>query len=115
MPSKPRWHASSRPAWDKQKEITNKHYEPGKFTTLIAFEWTSIPYGQNLHRNVFFRDDKGPDVVFSTLDSDKAEDLWTYLEVQRKMGFENFAIPHNGRPGAYKRNDGRSGRHARRI
>ncbi len=85
-----------RSAWDRQKEITNKHYEPGKFTTLIAFEWTSIPFGQNLHRNVFFRDDKGPDVVFSTLDSDKAEDLWTYLEVQRKLGFENFAIPHNG-------------------
>ena len=46
-------------AWDNQKEITNKHNEPGVFTTLIAFEWTSIPYGQNLHRNVFFRDDKG--------------------------------------------------------
>ena len=29
--------------WDEQKKITNKHNEPGKFTTLIAFEWTSIP------------------------------------------------------------------------
>ncbi len=85
-----------RSAWERQKEVTNRHYEPGKFTTLIAFEWTSIPYGQNLHRNVFFRDDKGPDVVFSTLDSDKPEDLWTYLEVQRKAGHETFAIPHNG-------------------
>ncbi len=85
-----------RSVWEHQKEITNKHYEPGKFTTLIAFEWTSIPYGQNLHRNVFFRDDKGPDVTFSTLDSDKCEVLWTYLEIQRKMGHECFAIPHNG-------------------
>jgi len=81
--------------WKKQKEITNKHNDPGKFTTLIAFEWTSIPYGQNLHRNVFFRDDEGPIAVYSTLDSDRAEDLWTYLEVQRKMGHEVFAIPHN--------------------
>jgi len=83
-------------AWDRHKEITNKHNDPGKFTTLIAFEWTSIPYGQNLHRNVFFRDDKGPDVTFSAVDSDKEEDLWTYLETQRKMGHEVFAIPHNG-------------------
>jgi hypothetical protein len=87
---------AQRSAWDRQKKITNKHYEPGKFTTLIAFEWTSIPYGQNLHRNVFFRDDKGPDVVFTSVDSDREEDLWTYLEVQRKMGHETFAIPHNG-------------------
>ena len=36
-----------RTAWDNQKKVTNKHYEPGKFTTLIAFEWTSIPFGQS--------------------------------------------------------------------
>ncbi len=85
-----------RSAWDRHKEITNKHNDPGTFTTLIAFEWTSIPFGQNLHRNVFFRDDEGPDVTFSTVDSDNAEDLWTYLEAQRKKGHETFAIPHNG-------------------
>ena len=32
---------------------------------------------------------------FSTIDSDRAEDLWTYLEVQRNDGHETFAIPHN--------------------
>jgi hypothetical protein len=84
-----------RSAWANSKKVTNKHNDPGKFTTLIAFEWTSIPYGQNLHRNVFFRDDEGPGMVFSTLDSDRAEDLWTYLDVQRGVGHEVFAIPHN--------------------
>jgi hypothetical protein len=82
-------------AWQGKKDNANKHNDPGKFTTLIAFEWTSIPYGQNLHRNVFFRDDVGPDMPFSTLESDRAEDLWTYLDVQRQMGHETFAIPHN--------------------
>ena len=81
--------------WDDQKKITNKHNDPGKFTTLIAFEWTSIPNDQNLHHNVFFRDDKGPDTQFSSFDSIKREDLWTYQEVQRAMGHENFSIPHN--------------------
>ena len=83
-------------AWERIKATSNKHYEPGKFTTLVAFEWTSLPQGQNLHRNVFFRDMEGPEVPFSSVDSDKAEDLWTYLEVQRAMGHECFAIPHNG-------------------
>jgi hypothetical protein len=87
--------ALQRSAWEAKKKNANKHNDPGKFTTLIAFEWTSIPYGQNLHRNVFFRDDKGPEMPFSTLDSDRAEDLWTYLEVQRNAGHETFAIPHN--------------------
>jgi len=81
--------------WDEQKKITNKHNDPGKFTTLIAFEWTSIPQYQNLHHNVFFRDDKGSDTQFSSFDSVKREDLWTYQEVQRESGHENFSIPHN--------------------
>jgi hypothetical protein len=83
-------------AWQKHIDITNKHNEPGKFTTLIAFEWTSIPVNQNLHRNVFFRDDTGPVMPFSAFDSDRPEDLWTYIETQRAMGHESFAIPHNG-------------------
>ncbi len=81
--------------WEEHKAVTNKHNEPGKFKTLIAFEWTSQAMYENMHHNVFFRDDKGPDVIFSSLDSIKREDLWTYQEVQRKMGHENFSIPHN--------------------
>jgi hypothetical protein len=81
--------------WAEQKKVTNKHNAPGKFTTLIAFEWTSIPEYQNLHHNVFFRDDVGPDTQFSSFDSVKREDLWTYQEVQRAMGHENLSIPHN--------------------
>jgi hypothetical protein len=81
--------------WQKHIEITNKHNDPGKFTTLIAFEWTSIPVNQNLHRNVFFRGDKGPAAPFSAFDSDRPEDLWTYLQVQRDAGLNTFSISHN--------------------
>ena len=84
-----------RSIWEEQKKITNKHNDPGKFTTLIAFEWTSIPAYQNLHHNVFFRDNAGPDTQFSSFDSIKREDLWTYQEVQRAQGHDNFSIPHN--------------------
>jgi hypothetical protein len=81
--------------WKSYVEVANKYNDPGKFTTLIAFEWTSIPNGRNMHRNVFFRGDKGPRAPFSAFDSIYPEDLWTYLEAQRNAGLDTFAIPHN--------------------
>ena len=80
--------------WQKYVETANRFNQPGKFTTLIAYEWTSIPNGQNMHRNVFFRD-KAPVAPFSSFDSQLPQDLWTYLEIQRMAGIETFAIPHN--------------------
>jgi hypothetical protein len=82
--------------WKKHVAIANQYNQPGKFTTLLAFEWTSIPNSQNMHRNVFFRDDVGPEAPYSAFDSIYPEDLWTYLEAQRDAGHDTFAIPHNG-------------------
>jgi hypothetical protein len=82
--------------WKRYVKTANKYNDPGKFTTLIAFEWTSIPNGRNMHRNVFFRNDTGPQAPYSSFDSYYPEDLWTYLETQRNVGNETFAIPHNG-------------------
>jgi hypothetical protein len=82
--------------WERYVKVANKYNDPGKFTTLIAFEWTSIPNGRNMHRNVFFRNDTGPKAPYSAFDSILPEDLWTYLEVQRNIGLDCFAIPHNG-------------------
>jgi hypothetical protein len=81
--------------WKRYVDTANKYNKPGEFTTLIAWEWTSIPNGRNMHRNVFFRDD-GPQIPFSAFDSIYPQDLWTFQEVQRNMGHDNFAIPHNG-------------------
>jgi len=80
--------------WQKFLKTADKHNEPGKFTALIAFEWTSIPRGANMHRNVFFKD-KAPAFPYSAFDSVHPEDLWTYLEIQRQQGIDVFAIPHN--------------------
>jgi hypothetical protein len=82
-------------AWQKEIDAANANYQPGKFTTLIAYEWTAMPQGlYNLHRNVFFRGDTAP-APYTSQDSNKPEDLWTYLESNRKNGSEGLAIPHN--------------------
>lgn len=80
--------------WQRTIEAANKHYEPGKFTTFIGYEYTSTPDGQNLHRNVIFRGDGAP-TPFTRLDSNNPEDLWAWLDKIRSEGHEALAIPHN--------------------
>jgi hypothetical protein len=82
--------------WKYEIDIANKHNKPGKYTTIHSYEWTSAPGFANMHRNVFFRGDKLPEVIFSALNSNKPEDLWTWMEAQRKTGIDVFAISHNG-------------------
>ncbi len=80
--------------WNKIMEAAERHYKPGSFTTFIGYEFTPTEGGLHLHRNVIFRG-KGPDLPFSTLDSLNPEDLWDWLDDQRKQGIEVLAIPHN--------------------
>jgi hypothetical protein len=81
--------------WQRFIKTADAHNDPGKFTALYAYEWTSIPNGANMHRNVFFKD-KPATVPFSSFDSVLPQDLWTYLEIQREQeDVDVFAIPHN--------------------
>jgi hypothetical protein len=83
-------------AWDLEVKAANDNYEPGKFTTFIAYEWTSMKESRyNLHRNVFFNADHAPQ-PFTSADSQRPEDLWAYLEKTRAQGIDVIAIPHNG-------------------
>jgi hypothetical protein len=84
-----------RSAWEKYAAIADKYYKPGKFTSFIGFEWTSMPDTQNLHRCVIFAN-KGPALPYTAFESVDPEDLWRYLEGERKQGHDVVAIPHNG-------------------
>lgn len=82
--------------WARNNAIADKYNKPGTFTTFCSYEWTSMPNNQNMHRNVFFKDcAKVPVTPFSAMDSDKAEDLWTWMNGQRQAGNEVLAISHN--------------------
>lgn len=87
--------ALQKQAWDDYAALADKHYQPGRFTTFVAFEWTSAPGNQNMHRNIIFKD-KGPDRPFSSKESNDPEKLWDYLDRQRAAGLTLVAIPHNG-------------------
>ncbi|MBB5210962.1 DUF3604 domain-containing protein [Microbulbifer hydrolyticus] len=86
---------SIKSSWKKNFEATQKHYVPGKFTTIHAYEWTSAPGGANLHRNVLFRDTNVPEVPFSANDGADPQELWKWMQAQRSEGMKVFAIPHN--------------------
>ena len=85
-----------RDAWEEIKASANRHNVPGKFTTFIAYEYTaSSGVQENLHRNVIFNGDRGPDLPMSRIDSSNPEDLWRWMDGLRDEGIEALAIPHN--------------------
>lgn len=104
--------AADANAWAVEVKAANANYQPGKFTTFIAYEWTASPgQGVHMHRNVIFNADHAPN-PFTGVDSNKPEDLWKYLDAARKQGVDVLAIPHNsnlsdGRDFDWNMSDGR--------
>ena len=89
-----------RSMWERITSSAEKYNEPGKFTAFIGFEWTSMPNGNNLHRNVIFRDGKAKAdqiIPISQYDTEDAEELWKWMNAyEQKTGGRLLAIPHNG-------------------
>ena len=91
---------ATRSIWVDFVEKAETYNEPGRFTAMTGFEWTSTPNGDNLHRVVIQRDgaDKTSQTLpYSQFDSADPEDLWKYLAAyEQKTGGQAIAIPHNG-------------------
>ena len=92
-----------RSAWQETIKSADESNEPGKFTAFIGYEWTSNEKGNNLHRNVIFRDDGRrasliePYTTQPPLGSPNPRDLWKWMAMcEEKTGAQILAIAHNG-------------------
>jgi hypothetical protein len=95
--------APYRSAWRETIKAAEEANDPGRFTAFIGFEWTSNTGGNNLHRNVIFRENGAkaslvePYTTIKPLGSDNPRDLWKWLaDTAQKTGSEVLAIAHNG-------------------
>ncbi len=92
-----------RRAWDEIIDAAEAYNDPYNFTAMIAFEWTSLASGNNLHRNVILRDDAErarriePFTATPPLGSRDPRQLWKWMENYEQLtGGRILAIPHNG-------------------
>ena len=92
-----------RTAWEREVSAADQFNDPGVFTALIGFEWSSLNTADapsNLHRVVIFKDNAskaGRVLPFSQFDSADPEDLWDYMaSYEQTTGGSVLAIPHNG-------------------
>ena len=92
--------AIRRPMWDRIIAAAEEYNQPGRFTTFIGYEYTSVLRGDNLHRVVIFadgRDKAGQILPFSANESNNPEDLWSFMaNYERSVGGRVLAIAHNG-------------------
>jgi hypothetical protein len=90
---------TSMAAWQDIIHTADRHNQPGIFTTLIGWEWSSIPTGANLHRVVITPDDAekaGQFFPYGSNISQYPEDLWQWLDkTEQSTGTRFMAIPHN--------------------
>ena len=86
--------------WQQYTATAEAFNDPGRFTAMIGYEWTSVPGGNNLHRNVFYRDGKrlaDQMLPFTSWQSEDPEQLWAWMaRYEEKTGGRLLAIPHNG-------------------
>ncbi len=92
-----------RTLWDRVIDEADSFNDPGRFTALIGFEWTSLVTGNNMHRVVVFRDDGDkvgqvePFTMTAPWGSPDPRELWKYLtNYETVSGGDVLAIAHNG-------------------
>jgi Protein of unknown function (DUF3604) len=77
--------------WNENVKIGEENNHPGKFTAFCCYEWTSMPNHHN-----FFRDCAHvPEMPYNSLEANHPEDLWNWMDTQRKSGNELLAISHD--------------------
>ena len=89
-----------RSVWERFLATAEEYNEPGRFTAFIGYEWTSTEGGNNLHRNVIYRDGAAQAkamLPYTTAESFNPEDLWKWMAAyEQASGGKVLALAHNG-------------------
>ena len=84
--------------WERVQGKAREMYEPGRFATMSAYEWTGSRLGEG-HKNVYYRDWDGPVLrsnwFRSRAGTRSAADLWSKLREAGKSGRNAITIPHH--------------------
>ena len=89
----------TKEVWNSNVDAVERYNEPGTFTAFHGFEYTLMQGGNNLHRNIIFRD--GEDKVRTVVPIDPTykatpDEIWNYMDAYEKStGGRVLAIPHN--------------------
>lgn len=87
--------------WQDTQDAAEAYYDRTsacEFTTFIAYEWSGQTGGNNLHRNIIFRNDDVPSLPISYYEKWRAEDMRAELKAQcldQPGDCDVLAIPHN--------------------
>ena len=76
--------------WERITRAVRKANDPGHFTALLGFEWTSWIHG---HRHVLYFEDKGP--LISSLDATDPDQLWAALRALAGQGIRALTFAHH--------------------
>ena len=76
--------ATATNSWRNTIDAAEEHNEPGRFSAMLGWEWSSIPAGANLHRVIVTpngREQASQYIPFGSDQNQYPEDLWAWLEV----------------------------------
>lgn len=76
--------------WKRIQRAAERANDPGEFTALLGFEWTSWLHG---HRHVLYFQDQGE--VISSLDAVTPDELWAALRELGKRGMRALTFAHH--------------------
>ncbi len=90
--------------WERIVQAAEDYNDPGHFSAMIGYEWTSLVQGgDNMHRVVIYRDDGNlarryePYTTMAPFGSPDPMDLWKWMDnYESKSGGKILALAHNG-------------------
>jgi hypothetical protein len=93
--------AAAQEPWRKTQEAAEQHYDRSaacRFTSFVGVEWSGMPNGNNLHRNLVFRNNIVPATIPNYVEDQTPERLRDRLDrdcIEAATGCDVLAIPHN--------------------